>query len=204
MKTEKEKLSYSLGMDIGSSLKTQSIDIDPDILAQGLKDTLSGGTMLLTEEEFKNTMINFQKTMTAKQAEVMNALGEKNREEGASFLAANKEKEGVVVLPSGLQHKVIEEGSGDSPKATDNVTVHYAGTLINGTKFDSSYDRGEPATFPVNGVIAGWTEALQLMKPGAKWQLFIPSDLAYGERGAGEQIGPHSALIFDVELISVQ
>ncbi len=201
LKTEKDKVSYSIGMDIGKNLKKQSIDIDPDIVAQGLKDSFSGGALLLTEEEFRNTMGNFRKDMMMKQQEQMKNAGEKNRKEGEEFLAGNKKKEGVVTLPSGLQYKVIEEGKGDIPALTDTVTVHYKGTLIDGTEFDSSYGRGQPATFPVNGVIAGWTEALQLMKKGSKWQLFIPSGLAYGERGAGGKIGPHSTLIFEVELL---
>lgn len=158
----------------------------------------------MSEEEYRNTMANFRKEMMAKQQAQMKTKGEKNKKEGDAFLAENKDKKGIVSLPSGLQYKVIKEGEGDTPKATDKVTVHYRGTLIDGTEFDSSYGRGEPATFPVNGVIPGWTEALQLMNAGSKWQLFIPSKLAYGERGAGGKIGPNSTLIFDVELISIQ
>lgn len=202
--TEKDRLSYSIGMDIGNNLKRQSIDVDADILSQGIKDTLKGEKQLLTEEEFRSTMENFKNNMIAKQQAQMKEVAENNKKEGEAFLAANKEKEGVVVTPSGLQYKVLKEGDGDMPKATDTVTVNYKGTLIDGTEFDSSYSRGQPATFPVNGVIPGWTEALQLMKTGAKWQLFIPSDLAYGERGAGGKIGPNSTLVFDVELISIK
>ena len=204
LKTEQDKVSYSLGMDIGNNLKRQSIEIDPEILARGLKDAFSGGKLLMSEEEYRNTMANFRKEMMAKQQAQMKTKGEKNMKEGDAFLAENKDKKGVVSLPSGLQYKVIKEGEGDTPKATDKVTVHYRGTLIDGTEFDSSYGRGEPATFPVNGVIPGWTEALQLMNAGSKWQLFIPSNLAYGERGAGGKIGPNSTLIFDVELLSIQ
>jgi FKBP-type peptidyl-prolyl cis-trans isomerase FklB len=185
-------------------MKRQSIDIDPDILAQGIKDVFAGGKLLLTEEEFRNTMENFRKDMMAKQKMQMQEISDKNKKEGEEFLAENKNKEGVITLPSGLQYKVIKEGDGNLPKATDTVTVHYRGTLIDGTEFDSSYGRGEPATFPVNGVIPGWTEALQLMKAGSKWQLFIPSNLAYGERGAGGRIGPNSTLVFDVELLSIK
>ncbi|MBI5665642.1 MAG: FKBP-type peptidyl-prolyl cis-trans isomerase [Nitrospirae bacterium] len=204
LKTERDKISYGIGMDIGENMKRQSIDIDPDMLAQGIKDVFSGGKLLLTEEEFKNTMENFRKDMMAKQKMQMQEMSDKNKKDGEAFLAENKKKEGVKTLPSGLQYKVIKEGDGDLPKATDTVTVHYKGTLIDGTEFDSSYSRGEPATFPVNGVIPGWTEALQLMKAGSKWQLFIPAGLAYGERGAGGKIGPNSALVFDVELISIK
>jgi len=204
LKTERDKISYGIGMDIGENMKRQSIDIDPDMLAQGIKDVFSGGKLLLTEEEFSSTMENFKKDMMAKQQMKMQELSDKNKKEGEAFLAGNKKKEGVTTLPSGLQYKVIKEGEGNMPKATDTVTVHYKGTLIDGTEFDSSYGRGEPATFPVNGVIPGWTEALQLMKAGSKWQLFIPANLAYGERGAGGRIGPHSVLVFEVELISIK
>jgi FKBP-type peptidyl-prolyl cis-trans isomerase FklB len=142
--------------------------------------------------------------MMAKQQELAKMAGEKNQKEGEAFLAENKKKEGVITLPSGLQYKVIKAGSGNKPKATDTVTVHYQGTLVNGTEFDSSYRRGQPVSFPVNGVIPGWTEALQLMEAGAKWQIVIPSNLAYGDRGAGPQIGPNATLIFEIELISIQ
>lgn len=204
LKTERDKISYGIGMDIGENMKKQSIDIDPDKLAQGIKDVFSGGKLLMTEEEFRNTMENFRKDMMAKQKMQMQEVSDKNKKEGEAFLTENKKKEGVKTLPSGLQYKVIKEGDGNLPKAEDTVTVHYKGTLLDGTEFDSSYSRGEPATFPVNGVIPGWTEALQLMKAGSKWQLFIPSSLAYGERGAGGKIGPNSTLVFDVELLSIK
>ena len=203
LKTEKDKLSYALGMDIGGSLKSQSIDIDPDAFAKGVKDTVEGNKALLTNEEFQSTMQKFQQEMVAKQADQSKVIAEKNKAEGEAFLAENRKKAGVVTTDSGLQYIVLEEGSGDSPKATDTVSVHYKGSLINGTEFDSSYKRNQPASFPVNGVIPGWTEALQLMKPGAKWKIFIPSDIAYGERGAGQQIGPNATLIFEVELLSI-
>ena len=203
LKTQKDKISYSLGADIGNNLKTQSIDVDPDMLAKGLKDALAG-KLLLTNQEIRDTLMNFQKEMMAKRQEQMKTLGEKNKKEGETFLAENAKKEGVKTTASGLQYKVITEGSGKSPKPTDTVTVNYKGTLIDGTEFDSSYRRGQPATFPVNGVIPGWTEALQLMKEGSKFQLFIPSNLAYGERGAGGTIGPNATLIFEVELISIK
>jgi FKBP-type peptidyl-prolyl cis-trans isomerase FklB len=204
LKTDKEKLSYSIGMDIGGNLKRQSVEVDPDLLAKGLKDSYGGGKTVLTEDEARKAITDFQKTMTAKQAETMKKLSEKNKADGEKFLAENAKKEGVKTLPSGLQYKEIAPGTGKSPKATDTVTTHYKGTLIDGTEFDSSHKRGQPATFQVSGVIPGWTEALQSMKEGAKWQLFVPSNLAYGERGAGREIGPNAALIFEVELISVK
>jgi len=200
LKSQKEKVSYIIGMNIGSDLKRQSVDIDTNILARGVNDGFSGGQPLLTEQEMRETMAAFQKEMMAKQEEI----GKKNKIEGEAFLAENKKKEGVKTLPSGLQYKVIKAGTGKKPKLTDTITAHYRGTLINGTEFDSSYRRGQPASFQVNGVVPGWTEALQLMEEGAKWQLFIPSNLAYGERGAGREIGPNAALIFEVELLSIQ
>ena len=204
LKDQKEKISYLIGMDIGTNFKRQSIDIDPDILGRGIKDGLSGAKPLLSEQETKEVLAAFEKVMRAKQEETRKAVGEKNKKEGEVFLAANKAKEGVKTAPSGLQYKVIKPGTGKKPQATDTVTVHYRGTLADGTEFDSSYRRGKPATFPVSGVIPGWTEALQLMEEGAKWQVVIPSKLAYGEQGAGQAIGPNATLIFEVELISIQ
>jgi len=203
LQTPKEKLSYSIGADIGSKMKSQ-LDIDPDSLAQGIKDAFSGNKMLLTEQEINETLSALQKEMMEKKAVLARQAGEKNKNKGDAFLAENKKKEGVKTLQSGLQYKVITEGNGKTPKAEDTVVTNYRGTLIDGTEFDSSYKRGQPATFQVKGVIAGWTEALQLMKEGSKWQLFVPSNLAYGERGAGSAIGPNATLIFEVELISVQ
>ncbi len=202
LKTQKEKVSYAIGIDMGNSLKRNSIDVDVEMLVKGMRDSLSGGKALMTDQEVRETLIAFQKEFQAKQQEKMKALAEKNKKEGDAFLAENKKKEGVKTLPSGLQYKVISEGKGVSPKETDTVTVHYRGTLIDGTEFDSSYKRNEPATFPVNGVIKGWTEALQLMKEGAKWKLFIPANLAYGESGR-PGIPPNAVLIFDVELIKI-
>ena len=200
----KDKVSYGIGMSMGRDFANQKIEVDPVILAQGIKDILAGGPTLMTDEEAQTTLMNFQQEMMAKQEAEVQAMGEKNQAAGAAFLAENGTKEGVVTLPSGLQYKVLNEGTGKSPAKEDTVTVNYRGTLIDGTEFDSSYKRGEPATFPVGGVIPGWTEALQLMKEGAKWQLFIPADLAYGERGAGPVIEPNSTLLFEVELISIQ
>ncbi len=204
LKDSKDKVSYAIGLDVGNALKRQSVDINPDIFMRGVKDALSGGKKLLTDEEVRETMTAFTKELAAKQAEARKELGEKNKKEGEAFLAENKKKEGVRTLPDGLQYKVIAEGKGISPKATDTVTVNYRGTFVDGKEFDSSYKRGQPATFAVNGVIPGWTEALQMMKEGAKWQLFIPANLAYGERGAGGVIGPNATLIFDVELLSIK
>lgn len=204
LQSQKDKVSYSIGLDIGNNLKRQSIDVDPDIILQGIKDMLAGNEPLMTENEIIETMTTLQKELMAKQTEKVKQLAEKNKTTGEAFLTENKKKDGVITLPSGLQYKIIKEGTGKTPKLTDTVTVNYRGTFIDGTEFDSSYKRGEPATFPVNGVIPGWTEALQLMKEGANWQLFIPSNLAYGDKGAGDVIEPNSALIFDVELIAVK
>ena len=204
LKTQKDKVSYSIGLDIGKNFKKQSMDIDPDLLARGLKDAMAGGKTLLTEEEVRTIMPAFQKEMQAKADAQAKELGDKNMKEGETFLAKNKKKEGVVTLPSDLQYKIITAGKGERPKSSDTVTTHYRGTLIDGTEFDSSHKRGQPASFPVTGVIAGWTEALQLMPVGSKWQLFVPSNLAYGPRGAGQMIGPSATLIFEVELLSIQ
>jgi len=204
LKDQKDKVSYSIGINIGKNLKRQSVEVNPPVLLQGINDALSGGKTLMTEQEINETMMNFQKDLMAKQQARVKELGEKNKKEGEAFLAENKKKEGVITLPSGLQYKVIKEGDGKIPTINDTVTVHYRGTLINGKEFDSSYTRGQPVTFPVKGVIPGFSEALQLMKVGSKWQLFIPSNLAYGERGAGEEIGPNSTLIFELELLSIK
>lgn len=199
-----DKVSYSIGLNIGKDFKAQNIEVNPDLLARGIKDALSDTKPLLTDEEIQEAIGTFQKERMAEAETMAKELGEKNLKEGEAFLQENAKREGVVTLPSGLQYEVIEEGSGKSPEPGDEVTVHYRGTLVDGTEFDSSYGRGEPVTFPVGGVIPGWTEALQLMKEGAKWKLFIPPSLAYGERGAGQVIGPNATLIFDVELVSVQ
>lgn len=203
LKTQKEKNSYAVGMSMAASIKMNAIDVDVDALVQGIRDSISGGKMLMTEEQARETVTALQKDLQAKMQEKAKVQAVKNKKEGEEFLAKNRGKEGVKTLPDGLQYKVITEGKGKTPSATDTVTVNYRGTLIDGTEFDSSYKRGEPATFPVNGVIRGWTEALQLMKEGSKWQLFIPPSLAYGERGAGSAIGPNATLIFEVELIKV-
>ncbi len=204
LKSKKDKTSYAIGINIGTDLKMQAIEVNPDILMRGLKDTLSGKKALMSDEEIRETMAAFTKELNEKRAEAMKKLGEKNKQEGEKFLAENKKKAGVKTLPSGLQYKVIQEGTGNIPKATDTVTVNYRGTFVNGQEFDSSARHGQPATFPVTGVVPGWTEALQLMKEGAKWQLFLPANLAYGERGMGGVIGPNATLVFEVELLSIK
>jgi FKBP-type peptidyl-prolyl cis-trans isomerase FklB len=203
LKTAKDKLSYSVGFDIGTSIKRNGVDVDLDIVAKAIKDAISGGKTLMTEQEMRETITAYQKEMAAKQQDRMKVVGEKNKKDGAAFLEENKKKEGVKTLPSGLQYLVLAEGKGAQPKPTDTVTVQYRGTTIDGTEFDSSYKRGQPATFALNQVIKGWTEGVQLMKEGGKIRLFVPSELGYGERGAGAQIGPNAVLIFEVELVSI-
>lgn len=204
LKDEKAKVSYSIGLDIGSTFKKQKMDVDLDVLLAGLRDGMGDGKPLMTEEEVRETMTAYSASMREKQAEQQKEEATKNLAKAEKFLAENKSKEGVKTTASGLQYKVEKEGSGEAPKEDNLVVVHYRGTLIDGKEFDSSYKRNEAATFPVNRVIKGWTEALQLMKPGSKYKLFIPPNLAYGERGAGQDIGPNEALIFDVELIEVR
>jgi FKBP-type peptidyl-prolyl cis-trans isomerase FklB len=202
LKTDKDKISYIIGINMGNRFKKDAIDVNTDMFMKGFKDAQSGTKPMLNDEEMAAVMTVFQQQMQAKQMEKIKVIAEKNKKAGDTFLADNKKKDGVITLKSGLQYKVITEGTGKMPKESDKVTTHYRGTLVDGTEFDSSYKRGEPVSFPVNGVIPGWTEALQLMKSGSKWQLFIPSDLAYGENGP-ETIGPNATLIFDIELISV-
>jgi FKBP-type peptidyl-prolyl cis-trans isomerase len=202
--TYKDKLSYWFGQQFGQAFRKniddyvtqKQLDLNQEQLAKGVEDALLRNPSLLTEDEIKSVLMRLQ------QEQYVKHLAAKNLKEGEAFLAKKKEEEGVVTLPSGLQYKVIRKGTGKTPKDTDSVTTHYRGTFIDGKEFDSSYKGGEPATFPVKGVIAGWTEALQLMKEGAKWQLFIPADLAYGKNGT-RGIAPNSTLIFDIELLSV-
>jgi len=204
LKTDKDKISYAIGMNIGKSMSKNAVDIDPSILVRGMKDELAGKTQM-TDDEVKTVMTAFQGEMKKKQEEKMQEAATTNKKDGDAFLAANKAKDGVVTLPSGLQYKIITEGQGPKPTAQDTVECNYKGTLLDGTEFDSTVKHGgKPATFPVGGVIKGWTEALQLMPVGSKWQLFIPSDLAYGARGAGGVIGPNATLVFEVELVSIQ
>ncbi len=195
--TASEKAGYAVGLDIGASLKRFESGIELKALFRGIEDSLKGNKPLLTQEEAATVRSDLFKR-------IQEELAEKNLKEGEAFLAENKNKEGVVTTASGLQYIVLKEGDGATPEATEQVTVHYRGTLLDGTEFDSSYSRGQPATFPVRGVIAGWTEALQLMKVGSKYRLFIPSKLAYGERGAGQRIGPNATLIFEVELLDIE
>jgi FKBP-type peptidyl-prolyl cis-trans isomerase FklB len=205
LNTPKAKASYAIGMNIGKNLKKDSVEVDPAVLYRALRDAYTGNKLLLTDEEAKAALLALQTEVRAKEEAKTKAAAVENKKTGDAFLAANKTKEGVVTLPSGLQYKIIKEGDGPKPTAEDTVLCHYRGTLVDNTEFDSSYKRGEPLKIPVGGVIKGWTEAIQLMPVGSKWQLFIPSNLAYGERGApGSPIGPNSALVFEVELISIE
>jgi len=203
MQTDDQKVAYSIGLSIGANFKEQQLDLDADFVGAGIADAMAGNEPKLSEEEMQDVMMRFQQAQMEKMQNAQNEESTKNAAESEAFLAENAGKEGVVTTESGLQYKVITEGTGATPGATDTVEVHYRGTLIDGTEFDSSYKRGETVSFPVNGVIAGWTEALQLMKEGAKYELYIPSDLAYGSGGTGGPIGPNQALIFEVELVSV-
>jgi FKBP-type peptidyl-prolyl cis-trans isomerase FklB len=203
LNTLKEKISYIIGRDMASNFSKQGIEIEAEQLLAGLKDAMAGKPSAISAEETQKTMMQLQQEMEQKFQENAGKAGEANKKEGQEFLAANKTKAGVQTLPSGMQYEILNEGTGKTPSRTDNVTTHYKGTLIDGTVFDSSYERGQPATFPVNGVIAGWTQALMMMKEGAKWRLYIPSELAYGAQGAGADIGPNATLIFDVELLKV-
>jgi len=200
----KERISYIIGRDMAANFKKQGIEIEPQFLLKGLQEAMAGTQSNLSQEEVHQAMTELQQLMQSRQASTQGRMAEINQQEGEAFLAENKSRPGVVALPSGLQYQVLQEGTGATPGRTDKVTTHYHGTLLDGTVFDSSYERGQPATFPVNGVIAGWTEALTKMKEGAKWRLFIPSNLAYGAQGAGDDIGPNATLIFDVELLSVK
>jgi FKBP-type peptidyl-prolyl cis-trans isomerase FklB len=200
LKDQKDKISYTIGLNIGDNIKKQAIDVNPQALLKGIQDAISGAKPLLTEAEMKEVLTALQ----AQKQKEMVAVAAKNKQEGEAFLAANKTKEGVKTLPSGLQYKVIKQGAGAKPKDTDTVKANYKGSLLDGTVFDSSEQHGGPATFQVNRVIKGWTEALQLMEVGSKWQIFIPSNLAYDEAGAAGVIGPNATLIFDVELVSIE
>jgi FKBP-type peptidyl-prolyl cis-trans isomerase FklB len=204
LQTQKDKISYAIGVNIGKDLKSRGVEIDTAKLLKGIQDSQSGGKLMLTDEEMQKLMTDLRSEMEKKETEKNMAIGEENKKEGDAFLVQNKTKEGIKTTASGLQYKIITAGTGPKPALTDTVTTHYRGTLIDGTEFDSSYKRNEPVSFPVNGVIKGWTEALQLMSVGSKWQLFIPSELAYGARGAAGVIGPNETLIFEVELISIQ
>ncbi|MGB2626530.1 MAG: FKBP-type peptidyl-prolyl cis-trans isomerase N-terminal domain-containing protein [Candidatus Acidiferrum sp.] len=202
LKTEKDKASYAIGMSMAKGMKAQGVDIDPAILARGLKDGLAGKPQL-TDDQAQAALAELQKTVRAQQEAKAKIEADVNKKEGDAFLAANKAQSGVVTLPSGLQYKVLKSGTGAKPTKDDTVVCNYKGTLLNGKEFDSSYKRGQAATFPVSQVIPGWTEALQLMPVGSKWQLWIPANLAYGPRAAGPDITPNSTLVFEVELESI-
>ena len=204
LKTEKDKVSYGIGVEFGTSLKSQGVEVDPDMLAKGLKDAISGAKLLMTEDDLRQVLTAFQEEMKLKQAEARNAAAEANKKAAETFLAANAKKEGVVALPDGLQYKIVKAATGAKPTDADTVVLQYRGTLLDGTEFDSSFSTGHPATFQVKGLIPGFREALLLMPVGSTWQFFIPSDLAYGENGAGEVIGPNAALIFQIDLISIE
>ncbi len=200
---EKARVSYAIGMMLGHNWKQQGLEVDPDIAARAIKDVQSNATTLLTQEEMQQTLQAFQKEFAAKQQKLRAEMAVKDKAEGDAFLSTNKNVAGVQCLPDGLQYLVMTDGHGASPTAKDTVTVNYRGTLLDGTEFDSSYKRGQPARFPVSGVIRGWTEALQMMRVGSKWKLFIPAELAYGERG-NRGIPPNSTLIFEVELLNIE
>jgi len=205
LKDQKDRISYSYGVDTASKLKSLSVSVDLDLFIMGIKDKLSGEKLLMTEQEIRETLMVLQREITAKSEEQKKAFAGKNTKEGEAFLAENKKKEGVIKLPSGLQYKVLKEGTGKTPTDTDWVRIHFRGTLVDGTVFEDTYKSfGQPVAFALKGMIPGWAEALKLMKEGAKWQLFIPPDLAFAERGAGTLIGPNATLILEVELISVQ
>jgi FKBP-type peptidyl-prolyl cis-trans isomerase FklB len=203
-KSKKEKISYSIGINIGKNMKMQGLDLDQGLLLQGIKDAFNDSKLAMTDKDMEATMTAFQQEMMGKMQEKQKIDGDKNAKAGQAFLAENKKKDGVVTLPSGLQYKILKSGDGPKPTKEQTVKCHYRGTFIDGNEFDSSYKRGEPTEFPVGQVIKGWTEALQLMPVGSKWQLFIPSDLAYGPNGAGQAIGPNATLIFEIELLSIK
>jgi FKBP-type peptidyl-prolyl cis-trans isomerase len=204
LETDDQKANYSIGYQMGGDFKRQGVPLESDALVAGLRDALDGKEAMLSEEERKQSLVALRKKLMEQEKQALAAEGEKNLAAAKAFLDANKAKEGVKTTPSGLQYKVLSEGKGDKPAATNVVTVNYRGSLIDGTEFDSSYSRGEPATFPLDRVIPGWTEALQLMPEGSKWELYLPPDLAYGDQGAGDRIPPQSALIFEVELIDAK
>jgi FKBP-type peptidyl-prolyl cis-trans isomerase FklB len=205
LKTQKDSVSYAIGIDVGKSLKKSSIEVEPAVFLQGVKDAIDRDSLyLLTDEEMHKTMMDLQSAMMQKRKDQMKIEGDKNKKEGEEFLEKNKKEKGVITLPDGLQYKVINSGKGPIPKETDKVKCNYIGTLINGTEFDNSYKRGQPATFAVNGVIKGWTDALKMMHVGDKWQLFVPYDLAYGEQGRPPRIPPAATLIFEIELLGIE
>lgn len=204
LKTKRSKLSYAIGVETGKAFKTHGVHINPAAFAAGVKDATTGRKLQLSNTKIRRVLANFRKKSIARMQKKMETFAAKNKQSGALFLVSNKKKEGVITTASGLQYKIVTKGTGEAPTKNDTVTVNYEGKLIDGKVFDSSFARGKPVSFPVGGVIAGWQEALTLMKPGATWMLYIPSDLAYGERGAPGAIGPNETLIFKVNLISVK
>ena len=204
LKTDEERVSYAIGVSIGDNFKRQSVAIKLENIMAGIRDGLSGKKIQMTQTEMQTTMEKFSEKMRAKMSKKSDQQATKNLKDGQNFLKRNKLKKSVKALPSGLQYEILRKGKGVHPKLSDRVEAHYRGTLLNGEEFDSSYSRGKPSTFPLNGVIKGWTEALQLMSVGSKWKLFIPPNLAYGKRGAGAKIGPNATLIFEVELLKIK
>jgi FKBP-type peptidyl-prolyl cis-trans isomerase FklB len=203
-KTEKEKVSYAIGMEMGKGVKTQGIDVDPALLTQGLKDALSGAKPQMSDDELKQVITALQAQVRQKQTQVQEAASADNKKKGEAFLAENSKKAGVVALADGLQYKILKAGDGKKPADTDTVLCNYKGTFVDGTEFDSSEKAGKPVPFEVKNVIPGFREVLQLMPVGSKWQVYIPSNLGYGERGAGQVIQPNATLIFDIELVGIQ
>jgi len=205
LKTEVDKVNYGIGVGVVRNFVNQGLDVNLELVIKGMRDMHAGSTLLMTEEELAKTMNAFQKELRQRQAEAAKAVAEKNKKEGDSFLAENSKKEGITVLPSGLQYRILKAGDGKIPTDADSVECHYRGTFVDGKEFDNSYKKGKPITFKVQGgVIPGWSEVLKLMPVGSKWQVFLPSRLAYGERGAGSQIGPNTALIFEIELLAIK
>jgi UDP-GlcNAc:undecaprenyl-phosphate/decaprenyl-phosphate GlcNAc-1-phosphate transferase len=205
LKTEVDKVNYGIGVGVARNFVNQGLDVNLELVIRGMRDMHSGATLLMTEEELAKTMNAFQKELRLRQAEAAKVAAENNKKEGEAFLAENSKKEGMTVLPSGLQYRILKAGDGKIPTSADSVECHYRGTFIDGKEFDNSYKMGKPVAFKVQGgIIPGWSEALKLMPVGSKWQVFLPSRLAYGERGAGSQIGPNTALIFEIELLSIK
>lgn len=204
LKNDKDKLSYSIGIDLGKNFQKQGISVNPEALAKGMQDGMTGGKQLLTDQQMKEVLTKFQKDLMEKRTADFNKKAEDNKKEGQTFLDKNKKKDGVVTLPSGLQYKILKEGKGKKPNKEDTVTVEYTGRLISGEVFDSTEKSGKPATFKLSQVIPGWTEALQLMPEGSTWEIYVPSDLAYGPRSVGGPIGPNETLIFKIRLVDIK
>jgi FKBP-type peptidyl-prolyl cis-trans isomerase FklB len=204
LKDPQAQIGYAIGLNLGAGLKRESVTVDPDMVARGVRDGMSGGPALMTEDQARAALGQMQADVKARREEKARHAAETNKAEGAAFLKANAAKPGVTTLPGGLQYEILTAGTGPKPKASDVVLCNYRGTLLDGTEFDSSYKRGAPDAFPVAGVIKGWTLALEHMPVGSKWRLVVPSDLAYGEKGAGDDIGPNAVLIFEVELLAIQ